>query len=68
MPVCDEVVTAIRESAEILANYGWEVEEVECPPMQDAADVNAKLWMAETRYAAKGMIEKEDEPRFKICF
>ena len=68
MPVCDEVVKAIKESAKILSNNGWQVEEVECPPMQDAADVNAKLWMAETRYAAKGMIDKEDEADSKFVF
>ena len=68
MPVCDEVVKAIKDSAKILSNNGWQVEEVECPPMQDAADVNAKLWMAETRYAAKGMIDKEDEADSKFVF
>ena len=68
MPVCEDVAKAIKESAKILSNSGWHVEEVECPPMQDAADINAKLWMAETRYAAKGMIEKEDEPDSKFVF
>jgi len=68
MPVCDEVVKAIKDSAKILSNNGWQVEEVECPPMQEAADINAKLWMAETRYAAKGMIDKEDEADSKFVF
>ena len=68
MPVCEDVAKAIKDSAKILSNSGWHVEEVECPPMQDAADINAKLWMAETRYAAKGMIEKEDESDSKFVF
>jgi len=68
MPVCKEIVQAIKESAKILSNSGWQIEEVECPPMQEAADINAKLWMAETRYAAKGMIDKEDEADSKFVF
>ena len=61
MPVCEGVADAIREAANLLSRCGWEVEEVTCPPMKAAAAINAKLWMAEIRYAAKGMIEKEDE-------
>ena len=61
MPVCEGVADAIREAANLLSRRGWEVEEVTCPPMKAAAAINAKLWMAEIRYAAKGMIEKEDE-------
>ncbi len=68
MPVCEDVVKAIREAADQLAQCGWQVEEVECPPMKDVADINAKLWMAETRFAAKALIEKEDESNSKFVF
>ena len=68
MPVCESVAEAIREAAKLLASSGWEVEEVKCPPMKAAAEINAKLWMAEARYAAKGMIEKEDEPDSRFVF
>ena len=68
MPVCEEVVTAIRDSADRLAKLGWKVEEVECPPMKDVADINAQLWMAEMRHWAKEAIEKEAEPNSKFVF
>jgi len=68
MPVCEEVEKEIRNSADKLAQCGWEVEEVDCPPMKDVADINAKLWMAETRYAASALIEKEGEPNSKFVF
>jgi amidase len=61
MPVVPEVKAALIAAAKILEADGWAVEETPCPPMSAAADLNAKLWMAEMRYGAKEMIAKEAE-------
>ncbi len=61
MPVVAEVKAALLDAAHKLEADGWTVEEVACPPMREAADLNAKLWMAEMRYGAKEMIAKEAE-------
>jgi len=61
MPVVPEVKAALTDAAKRLEADGWTVEEVPCPPMREAADLNAKLWMGEMRYGAKEMIAKEAE-------
>lgn len=61
MPVVREVKDALLNAAKNLEANGWTVEEVPCPPMREAADLNAKLWMGEMRYGAKEMIAKEAE-------
>jgi amidase len=61
MPVADEVKAALLEAANALQSAGWTVEEVPCPPMRLAADINATLWMAEMQFAAKGAVDKEGE-------
>lgn len=61
MPVADEVKAAVIDAANRLEADGWVVEEVPCPPMRLAADINAQLWMAEMRYAAQDMIANEGE-------
>jgi amidase len=61
MPVVREVKDALLNAAQKLEANGWTVEEVPCPPMREAADLNAKLWMGEMRYGAKEMIAKEAE-------
>ncbi len=61
MPVVPEVKAALTDAAKRLEKDGWMVEETPCPPMREAADLNAKLWMGEMRYGAKEMIAKEAE-------
>jgi amidase len=61
MPVVPEVKAALTDAAKRLEADGWTVEETPCPPMREAADLNAKLWMGEMRYGAKEMIAKEAE-------
>jgi amidase len=61
MPVADEVKSAVIDAAHRLETEGWVVEEVSCPPMRKAADINAQLWMAEMRYAAQDMMAREAE-------
>lgn len=59
--VVPEVKAALLEAADRLRADGWVVTEVECPPMRQAAKINAQLWMGEMRYGVKEMIEKEAE-------
>ncbi|MDQ2091043.1 amidase family protein [Marimonas arenosa] len=68
MPVADEVRAAMIDAADKLKAAGWTVEEVDCPPMRHAAAINARLWMAETQFGAKDMIEKEAEPDSRFVF
>ena len=68
MPVDERVRDALIQAARTLEDAGWIVDEVPCPPMRLAAEINAVLWMAETRFAAKDMIEKENEPDSRFVF
>jgi amidase len=61
MEVADEVRGALVDAAQKLTAAGWQVEEVSCPPMQPAAEINAKLWMAEMLFTAHDMVAKEGE-------
>ena len=68
MAVTKDVSTALMDAADRLRDDGWQVDEIDCPQMQAAADINAVLWMAETRFSALEMIEKEAEPESQFVF
>ncbi|MDM7932281.1 amidase family protein [Tabrizicola sp.] len=68
MPVDGRVRDSLVRAARTLQDAGWEVEEVSCPPMREAAAVNATLWMADTRFAAQEMIAREGEPDSQFVF
>ncbi|MBR9863072.1 MAG: amidase family protein [Rhodobacteraceae bacterium] len=68
MEITPEIEAALRGAAKDLADAGWEVEEVDCPPMQPAADINAKLWLAEMRHGVDRMVEQEGEPDSQHVF
>lgn len=68
MPVDSRVRDALIRAARTLEDAGWEVEEVSCPPMREAAAVNATLWMADTRFAAEEMIAREGEADSQFVF
>ena len=68
MPVAPEVEQALRRAADALRDAGWQVDEVEIPSMRAAADINAKLWMAETQLAARDAIRAEGEPDSQFVF
>ena len=61
MPVAPAVRSALLAAADILRAAGWEVEEVACPPMRAAAEINATLWMAEMQQSAPDMVTREAE-------
>lgn len=68
MPVDDAVEAALRQAAAQLTDAGWIVEEVSGPPMRHAAQINARLWMADTQLAATAMIEKEGDAEAQFVF
>ncbi len=68
MPVSEEVHSALSHAAEILGSGGWAVEEVDCPPMRLAAEINACLWMAEMQFGARELIEREGDPDAQFVF
>jgi amidase len=68
MEVAPEIQSALRDAAQTLAKAGWEVEEVDTPPLQPAADINAQLWLSEMRQGVDKMIEKENEPDSKFVY
>ncbi|MCV0426634.1 MAG: amidase, partial [Roseibium sp.] len=62
------VQAALIEASEKLKAAGWTVEEVDCPPMRRAAEVNASLWMGDTAFGAVDLIEREDDPDSRFVF
>lgn len=68
MPVADDVRAALADAADKLRAAGWSVDEIDCPPMRPAADINACLWMAETQFGAKDLIRQEADPDAVFVF
>ncbi|MBC4015031.1 amidase family protein [Siccirubricoccus deserti] len=64
MPVQAEVAAALRDAARRLEAGGWSVEEVpSLPPLQEAARLQAMLWLAETRRGGMAsVVEREGDP------
>jgi amidase len=62
MAVSDDVRSALADAAERLRAAGWVVDEVECPPFRRAAEINARLWMAEAQLGASDLVAREGEP------
>jgi amidase len=63
MPVQPEVAAALRDAAQRLQAAGWEVEELpNLPPLQESADIQLLLWLAESRRAGTAAYEKEGDP------
>lgn len=61
-PVAPEVAAAVHGAADLLAADGFEVVEVECPPLREAAQLQAALWLAEFRRGGKALVEQEGDP------
>lgn len=68
MAVAPEIAAALRAAADALADAGWQVVETPCPPMTPAAEINATLWMAETRASAARLIEEEGDADAAFVF
>ncbi len=57
-----QVEKAVRQAGKILEQVGWTVEEVDLPPLREAASLQAILWLSEFRRSAAAMIEQEADP------
>ncbi|MDR6265038.1 amidase family protein [Roseobacter sp. N2S] len=68
MEVAPEIEIALRAAADTLAAAGWEVEEVDTPPLQPSADINAQLWLAEMRQGVDKLVAQEAEPDSQHVF
>lgn len=68
MEVSEDVRKALIRAATHLQNDGWVIEEINCPPMQPAALINAKLWMAEMKLGADKLLEQEAEADSQFVF
>ena len=62
-----KIVSKIQDAAAILKDSGWSIEEVECPSFLPLADINLKLWMAESS-TLKSAIYKEGDPEAIFVF
>ena len=62
LEVTGEVEAALREAARQLAEAGWEVSEVDTPPMRVAMELQLLLWMSEYAYKGGEAVEREDDP------
>ena len=63
MPVQPAVEAALRDAGRRLQAAGWVVEEIaNTPPMQEPADIQAMLWLAETRRGANAAFARENDP------
>ncbi len=62
LEVTPEVENALREAATQLADAGWEVTEVDTPPMREAMQLQLLLWMSEYHYNGGTAVKQEDDP------
>lgn len=62
LQVTDSVEAALRQAASQLAEAGWEVTEVESPPMREAMQLQLLLWMSEYAYSGGEAVAREDDP------
>ncbi|MBD3677106.1 MAG: amidase family protein [Rhodobacteraceae bacterium] len=68
MSISDHVSKALISAAKHLEEDGWIVEEVDCPPMRPAAEINAKLWVAEMELGVEALISQEGEQDSQFVF
>ncbi|OAE50676.1 amidase [Achromobacter xylosoxidans] len=62
------VVKALQEAARRLSEAGWTVDTLEAiPPMQEAADLQIRMWMADGYDAMLAVAEKEGDPGASVA-
>jgi amidase len=62
LEVAPQVATSLNDAAARLRDGGWQVDEVECPPLREPAGLQLRLWLAEFRRGAAAAIEREADP------
>ncbi len=68
LEVVPEVEAAVRAAARKFESDGWIVEEVDIPPLRQAADLQARLWLGEYRQGDYGEIARENDPDANFVF
>jgi len=68
LEVQPEVEAAVRDAARRLEADGWTVEEVDIPPIRQAAALQDRLWMAEYRQGDYEAVAREDDPDANFVF
>jgi amidase len=62
-----EVKAAVKDAARRLERAGWTVEEVEVPPLREAADLQTKLWLGDCYETQLETAEREGDPGALAC-
>src|ERR1700710_2952266 len=62
-----EVKAAGADAGKRLERAGWIVEEVETPPLREAADLQTKLWLGDGYEAQLDAAEREGDPGALAC-
>jgi amidase len=62
-----EVKAALADAAKRLERAGWTVEQVESPPLREAADWQTKLWLGDNYEAQLAAAEREGDPGALAC-
>nr|WP_245216762.1 amidase family protein [Neoroseomonas nitratireducens] len=68
MEVQPAVLDALRDAARRMEAAGWIVEEAETPPLREPADLQAMLWLAESRRGLNTALHKEGDPDANFVF
>src|SRR5882757_7889582 len=62
-----EVNAAVAGAGKRLQRAGWVVEEIETPPLREAADLQTKLWLGDGYEAQLDAAEREGDPGALAC-
>lgn len=63
-----EVEAALRDAARRLEAAGWVVEETALPPLREPAQLQAMLWLAESRRGLNAALHQESDPDASFVF
>lgn len=61
MATTPHVEIALRDAAARLTDAGWDVAEIECPPLREPARLQLQFWLFEMYRAGFDMFDKEDD-------
>src|SRR5512140_1256681 len=62
-----EVKAAVADAGKRLERAGWIVEEVETPPLREAAELQTRLWLGDGYEAQLAAAEREGDPGALAC-
>jgi amidase len=68
MKVQPEVQAALRDAAKRLEAAGWTIEETDTPPLREPAQLQAMLWLAESRRGLNSALQQEGDPDASFIF